>query len=230
VYAAALARREALGLPLPIVATGHLATVGASASESVREIYVGTLEAFPTDAFPPADYIALGHIHRPQRVGGREHIRYCGSPLPLSFDEAPQAKEVLLVELDEGGLRAVTPLVVPRHQHLASVRGTLAELPALLAAAAAPGSAEQPVWVEVVVQHDDYLSDLQPRVQAMADGLALEVLRIRRQRGDAAPGLQGDVVRKASRSEKNLIWYAATRPTVVGEVLAAICKRAPAAP
>ena len=46
----------------------------------------------------------------------------------------------------------------------------------------------------------------------------------------AAPGLQGDVVRKASRSEKNLIWYAATRPTVVGEVLAAICRRAPAAP
>lgn len=46
----------------------------------------------------------------------------------------------------------------------------------------------------------------------------------------AAPGLQGDVVRKASRSEKNLIWYAATRPTVVGEVLAAICKKGTGAP
>ena len=62
---------------LPIVATGHLTTVGASASESVREIYVGSLEAFPTDAFPPAAYIALGHIHRPQKVGGLENIRYC---------------------------------------------------------------------------------------------------------------------------------------------------------
>jgi exonuclease SbcD len=88
-YQRALDTRMALGLPqLPIIVTGHLTTVGASASESVREIYVGTLEAFPTSAFPPADYIALGHIHRPQKVGGFEHIRYCGSPIPLSFDEA----------------------------------------------------------------------------------------------------------------------------------------------
>lgn len=64
-YALALAKRDALGLPLPVIATGHLTTVGASASDSVREIYVGALEAFPTSAFPPADYIALGHIHRP---------------------------------------------------------------------------------------------------------------------------------------------------------------------
>lgn len=189
-HAAAVARREALRLPLPIVATGHLATVGASGSESVREIYVGTLEAFPTDAFPPADYIALGHIHRPQRVGGREHIRYCGSPLPLSFDEVQHAKEVLLVELDDSGLRAVTPLTVPRHQQLASVRGSLVELPGLLAAAAAAATPELPAWVEVVVAHDDYLNDLQPRIQAMAEGLPVEVLRIRRLRGDATPGLR----------------------------------------
>jgi exonuclease SbcD len=66
---------------------------GRRASESVREIYVGSLEAFPTSAFPAADYIALGHIHRPQRVGGLEHIRYCGSPIALSFDEARQARK-----------------------------------------------------------------------------------------------------------------------------------------
>jgi hypothetical protein len=51
---------EALGLPLPILASGHLTTVGASSSESVRDIYVGALDAFPTNAFPPFDYIALG--------------------------------------------------------------------------------------------------------------------------------------------------------------------------
>ena len=95
VRARALAKRDALGGTLPIIATGHLTTVGASASESVREIYVGSLEAFPTSAFPPAAYIALGHIHRPQKVGGLEHIRYCGSPIPLSFDEDKQQKEVL---------------------------------------------------------------------------------------------------------------------------------------
>ncbi|MDV7213664.1 exonuclease subunit SbcD [Azotobacter beijerinckii] len=122
------ARRAELGGALPIVASGHLTTVGASASESVREIYVGSLEALPTDAFPPAAYIALGHIHRPQKVGGREHIRYSGSPIPLSFDEARQQKEVLLVDLHADGLEAVTPLPVPCFQPLVTLRGALAEL------------------------------------------------------------------------------------------------------
>ncbi|MBZ4369168.1 exonuclease subunit SbcD, partial [Mycobacterium tuberculosis] len=49
--------------PLPIIASGHLTTVGASKSDAVRDIYIGTLDAFPAQHFPPADYIALGHIH-----------------------------------------------------------------------------------------------------------------------------------------------------------------------
>lgn len=186
------ARRTALGQPLPIIATGHLTTVGASASESVREIYVGSLEAFPTTAFPPADYIALGHIHRPQKVGGLEHIRYSGSPLALSFDEASQQKEVLLVELDERGLRAVTPLPVPAFQVLMTVKGNLEELALAIFAAARLGTPEQPVWLEVVVRGDDYLSDLQPRLQAMTAGLPVEVLRLRRERGNAAARFEAE--------------------------------------
>ncbi len=183
-------RRTELGGGLPIVATGHLTTVGASASESVREIYVGALEAFPTSAFPAADYIALGHIHRPQKVGGLDHIRYCGSPIPLSFDEARQQKEVLLVELDSIGLHKVEALAVPRFQPLYSLRGSLAELPALFAEVARDGSPEQPVWVEVQISTDDYLNDLQARLAALCDGLPVEVLRIRRERGAALVGLQ----------------------------------------
>ena len=56
------------------------------------------------------DYSALGHIHKPQKVGGLDHIRYCGSPIPLGFDEAQQQKEVLLVDLDATGLAAITAL------------------------------------------------------------------------------------------------------------------------
>jgi exonuclease SbcD len=190
-YTLAETKRDELGGDLPIVATGHLTTVGASASESVREIYVGALEAFPTSAFPPAAYIALGHIHRPQKVGGLEHIRYCGSPIPLSFDEARQQKEVLLVELDGSGLRNVSALPVPRFQPLLSVRGSLKELERAIAEAAQQGSAEQPVWLEVQVSSDDYLSDLQQRIAALCEGLPVEVLRIRRERGTAVAGLQG---------------------------------------
>lgn len=188
-HALAQTRSAELG-GLPIVATGHLTTVGASASESVREIYVGALEAFPTSAFPPADYIALGHIHRPQKVGGLEHIRYSGSPIALGFDEARQAKEVLLADFDLAGLKAVTALPVPCFQPLATVRGRLAELPAALAEAAAAGTPGCPVWLDVEVATDDYLADLQARIAALAEGLPVDVLRVRRARGTAVAALQ----------------------------------------
>lgn len=191
-YELALGRREALGSALPIIATGHLTTVGASASESVREIYVGSLEAFPTSAFPPADYIALGHIHRPQKVGGLEHIRYSGSPIALSFDEASQQKEVLLLDFGAAALQSITPLPVPVFQPMASLRGSLKELADAIADVATQGTPERPVWLEVQVSTDDYLSDLQGRINALCEGHPVEVLRIRRERGNASASLASE--------------------------------------
>lgn len=186
------ALQNTLGRVVPLMATGHLTTVGASSNESVREIYVGSLDAFPTAAFPPVDYIALGHIHKPQKVGGLDHIRYCGSPIPLGFDEAKQQKEVLLVDLDASGLSAITALPVPRFQALISVSGNLATLAAAISAAAAEGNAAQPAWLEVTVAEDDYLTDLPARIGAMTQGLPVEVLRVRRQRANAAATLAAE--------------------------------------
>jgi DNA repair protein SbcD/Mre11 len=181
-FALAELKRAALGVHLPIVATGHLTTVGASASESVREIYVGALEAFPTAAFPAAAYIALGHIHRPQKVGGFEHIRYSGSPIALSFDEARQQKQMLLVDVGEQGLERVTPLEVPSFQPMLSIKGTLKELEAAITVAAADVPEGETLWLEIVVSADDYLSDLQARIEKMTGSLPVDVLRIRRER------------------------------------------------
>lgn len=198
VYAAGQARQaelqRELGRSVPLIATGHLTTVGASSNASVREIYIGSLDAFPTAAFPPVDYIALGHIHKPQKVGGLNHIRYCGSPIPLGFDEARQQKEVLLVDLDASGLVGITPLAVPRFQALISVSGNLVAIADAMAAAAAQGSADKPVWLEVMVTDDDYLSDLPSRISAMTQGLPVEVLRVRRQRANTAASLVSDTL------------------------------------
>ena len=197
VYEAGLAVQlvlsKALGRIVPLIATGHLTTVGASSNESVREIYVGSLNAFPTSAFPPVDYIALGHIHQPQKVGGLEHIRYCGSPIALGFDEARQQKEVLLVDVGADGLRAVTALPVPRFQPLVSISGSLATLAGAIGVVAREGSLEKPVWLEVTVAEDDYLADLPARIEAMTQGLPVEVLRVRRQRGNVTASLIGEV-------------------------------------
>jgi DNA repair protein SbcD/Mre11 len=189
-FALAEEKRAALGMHLPIIATGHLTTVGASASESVREIYVGALEAFPTAAFPAADYIALGHIHRPQKVGGFEHIRYSGSPIALSFDEARQPKQVLLVDVSLHGLERVTPLEVPYFQSMLSVRGSLEELETAIRAAASDVPEGQTLWLEIVVSVDDYLSDLHNRIERITENLPVEVLRIRRERSALSDSLQ----------------------------------------
>ncbi len=208
IYEAACGVREALqaqeaqpaGEPcaLPIIATGHLTCVGGQLSESVRELYIGTLEAYPAAAFPPADYIALGHLHRGQTVGGASHIRYSGSPIALSFDESRGSKQVLLVDFDDGTLAEVTPLSVPGWQPMESLSGTLKELEAQLQQAfGQTGGDNQPaggpaVWLEIEVRGDDYLSDLQPRVQQLVEGLPVEVLRIRRQRSASSAALARD--------------------------------------
>jgi len=98
---------------------------------------------------------------------------------------------VLLVDLDSSGLRQISALPVPRFQPLLSLRGSLKELEAAIQEAAKQGSAEQPVWLEVLVGTDDYLSDLQLRIAKLCEGLPVEVLRIRRERGNASSSLQG---------------------------------------
>ena len=127
-YQRAVELRTELGLPLPIIATGHLTTVGVTTTDSVRDIYIGTLDAFPAQAFPPADYIALGHIHRAQQVAKTEHIRYSGSPIALSFDELSKDKSVYLVEFHQQALASVTPLFIPQFQPMQVIKGDLAQI------------------------------------------------------------------------------------------------------
>lgn len=85
---------------IPIIATGHLfAAGGTTTDDGVRELYVGSLGKVSADMFSESfDYVALGHLHVPQRVGGRETIRYSGSPIAMGFGEARQQKQVLLIQ------------------------------------------------------------------------------------------------------------------------------------
>jgi exonuclease SbcD len=197
---------------LPIIATGHLTALGVSVSDSksdsVRDIYIGSLEAFPASAFPPADYIALGHIHRAQKIAKSEHIRYCGSPIPLSFDEAKQDKRVLMVEFASGKLNQVTDIIVPCFQPLYMVKTSVDELESSLQETLAEfelfvekkskidDSADLntalPIgvplsiplgikgWLDIEIDNGDHLSDLSQRVSELAVDMPFEVLLVRR--------------------------------------------------
>ncbi|MDF2786236.1 MAG: exonuclease SbcD [Pantoea eucrina] len=179
-YNAAVAERDRLDQPLPIIATGHLTTVGVTKSDAVRDIYIGTLDAFPAQAFPPADYIALGHIHRAQRIGGTDHIRYSGSPIPLSFDETGRDKSVFLLDFSST-LERVTALPVPAFQPMQMLKGSMADIEAQLAQFARYDG-PLPVWLDIEITTQEYLTDLQRRIEQLTATLPVEVLLVRRSR------------------------------------------------
>ena len=80
------------------VVLAHAFVTGGEGSESERRIAVGGVEQVPGAVFDGVDYVALGHLHGPQRLD--EHLRYSGSPLAYSFSEAAQRKSVWLVDVD----------------------------------------------------------------------------------------------------------------------------------
>ncbi|EPJ44327.1 MAG: exonuclease subunit SbcD [Osedax symbiont Rs1] len=181
IYLAAVALRELKNIKVPIIATGHLTALGVSQSDSVRDIYIGTLDGFAADGFPPADYIALGHIHRSQIVAKSEHIRYSGSPIPMSFDELKSPKQVVIVEFSQDKLLTINPIEIPRFQPMLTLKGDLSSIEAQLKN---PENflSKKPTWLCIEIEIQDYLSDLQQRIQTMIEGLNVEVLQLRRLR------------------------------------------------
>jgi exonuclease SbcD len=120
-----------------IVAMGHCHMVGGDASpDSERRIVIGGTEALPAAMFgPDVAYAALGHLHLAQRVGQQDHLRYSGSPLPLSFAEVGYRHQVLRIDLDGPRAAAIDPIHVPRAVELlrvperpAPVKQAIAEL------------------------------------------------------------------------------------------------------
>ena len=139
---------------LPVLATGHLYAAGAAPSDSERTIHVGNLGQVTAEHFPEIfDYVALGHLHRPQRVGGREHIRYSGSPIALSFSEIDHGKEVLLLDFAGGKLASLTALAVPGTRRLLRFHGNLEEVMELLVAYDNTGFL-LPAWADVEVRSE----------------------------------------------------------------------------
>ena len=107
------------------IVVAHAFVAGGAESESERGLSVGGAACVPPDIFAGVDYVALGHLHGPQRVGANG--RYAGSPLAFSFSEATHRKSLAVVDL--GGTNPQVDLVeCPVPRRLVTLRGTLDEL------------------------------------------------------------------------------------------------------
>lgn len=176
IYKAAVSKRKELNKSkLPIVATGHLYASGGVTSDGVRDIYVGNLGQIGADAFDNGfGYVALGHLHKPQVVGGNDTIRYSGSPIPLSFSEAKSNKQVLIVEC--GDETTITPIVVPEFRKLRVVKG---DIVAIEQGIKELDYEDSTIWLEVQYDGETNITNLESRVEEMIVGKPIELFAIK---------------------------------------------------
>ncbi len=108
------------------VVLAHAFVGGGLPSDSERDIAVGGVDLVSPSVFDGVDYVALGHLHRPQTLSPR--LRYSGSPMAYSFGEAGQHKQVWVVDLDAAGLAEVRAVGLPVPRPLSVLDGELAAL------------------------------------------------------------------------------------------------------
>lgn len=203
----ALLYKQALELALAkrgdgqaILAMGHCHMVdGQMSNDSERRIVIGGTEMLPAGIFDPAiAYAALGHLHLAQAVGKQDHIRYCGSPIPLSFAEVGYTHQILRIDIDGAKVGAITPIHVPRAVELlrvpakpAPLAQVLEELVALDVPDAPP---DQQPFLEVRVRLDAPEPGLRARIEAALEGKPVRLAKIETSSAARASSIDSDMM------------------------------------
>ncbi|WP_079580116.1 exonuclease SbcCD subunit D C-terminal domain-containing protein [Malaciobacter marinus] len=159
----------------PIIAMGHLTTVGGRTSESERDIYIGgTLDIGGDYLASMFDYVALGHLHINQTVGN-EHVRYSGSPIPLSFSESKNTQKVNLVTINNSADEnvKVEELEIPQMRKLQVIKGDLEAIKKELKAIE-----DKSTWIEVHIKDDNPMF-ANTEIRELASKLELTILAVK---------------------------------------------------
>ena len=170
-----------------LILTGHCYMVNGCVSElSERKILGGNQHALPVDLFPEnIAYVALGHLHLAQTVGKNEHIRYSGSPIPLSFDESHYQHQVIQVDIKKGQPVETLSLKIPRSIELIRLPNSkdFDSLSAVLAQLKQIDfdhnlAAEQRPFVELRIKLEKPEPGLRQQVEDVISKLPLRLLKI----------------------------------------------------
>ncbi|EYA70507.1 exonuclease SbcCD, D subunit [Bacteroides fragilis str. S24L15] len=192
-----------------LVAVGHLLATGSEIAEKdhSERIIIGGLESVSPESFPEQIvYTALGHIHKAQRVSGRENIRYAGSPLPMSFAEKHYHHGVVKVTLDEGWAVEIEKLEYTPLVRLLSIPATEAAAPDEvldeLRGLELPEDEPMP-YLEVKVKLSEPEPMLRQQVEEILEGKPVRLARIVSFYRQAAEGGVEEEVLTAGLQEMN---------------------------
>lgn len=160
-----------------IIAMGHLHAQQAEVSDidKMERLIMGGIECISAASFPEGiAYVALGHIHKAQRIGGMEHIRYSGSPLPMSFSERNYKHQVITFEIENEKVKNIQSIEIPtfvpvqsipaKHAPIEEVIVELSKLPD------AGENEEPPPYLEVRVLEDKPDPGRRHKIEQALDG------------------------------------------------------------
>ncbi|MCG8236075.1 exonuclease SbcCD subunit D C-terminal domain-containing protein [Tenacibaculum finnmarkense] len=160
----------------PVIAMGHLFATGGSVSDSEQNIYVGTLGHIGASDFPTYfDYVALGHLHRPQIVGENDKIRYSGSPNILSFSELTYDKKIIVLDVSANEITNIEDVIVPNFREFYKLKGSMddciAKFPNIIS-----NSYQLKPWVEIVLDQDNTIQT--DELKIASEAYDFEILKI----------------------------------------------------
>jgi exonuclease SbcD len=156
---------------------------GSVSEDSERRIVIGGAEALAVDMFDARlAYVALGHLHRAQTVSADDRLRYCGSPLPMSFTEIDYPHQVVRIELEGEQARAIHALRIPRAVDLLRVPAQPEPVAAALEALAnldlPPLPLEAQPYLEARLRLDTPEPGLRAKVEAALAGKPVRLAKI----------------------------------------------------
>jgi len=168
-----------------IVAMGHLHLLNAELSENDKSerAILGGIEYVPLTAFDPQiAYVALGHIHKAQCIGKNEYVRYCGTPLPMSFSERNYHHQVVAVTLDEGKPGSIRQIEVPVTVELLCVptqpKPLMQVLDELFELSSTELPPERQPYLEVRVLLDEPQPELRNKIETAIEHKAVRLAKI----------------------------------------------------
>lgn len=167
-------KRDKLGVNIPIIATGHLSVTGGlrNDDDGVRDTYIGNIEAVGNDIFPKTfEYVALGHYHIKSVI--KDHIRYCGSPIPMGFGEAGQEKGVYVIDFN--GEKKIKSVKIPLFQRMESITGDKIFIERRIAEIK---KADASVWVEIIYDGDEIFQDFVSWANEQTANSNIEILKL----------------------------------------------------
>jgi len=149
-YNSIFKKAKEINSDIPIIATGHFTILGSSLSDSEREIYIGKLKGIEQNSFNMFDYVAMGHLHKFQKISDK--IYYSGSPIPLSFSESNQEKKVIIFD---SHLKTIIQKTIPTFRNLYRIVGNLNDVTDEIKKI----TEEMPPFIEVTLK-DKFLTNI----------------------------------------------------------------------